>query len=326
MKDELVGYVLRALDADVHDSVDIELEKDPKLIHDLVVLRDSFEPLAADEGHIDPPAGLASRCCQEVRRQNVVQPAAAAALKDTLTTGSRRSSRWSFSDLAIAAGVLIALGIVAVPTVNHSRFSAQLMSCQNNLRQVGQALLAYSSHDPAGTFPAIMANEHSGQPSSYATTLVSQNPDLDHRAFLCPSAVQGDGRQPCQPSELIELEKSSEMTELDRLLAQQGGNYAYTLGHRDARGVQRTRNLNRPTFAIMADAPCPSHNFVKTSHHGSCGQNVLFEDGHVGYEENCKLTGCHDDDLFHNRNNEIAPGVDQDDAVVGNPFARTRQP
>lgn len=320
MKNELVGYMLRALESNEHQHVDDQLSKDPSLHRDLKVLEDSLDPLKADQGHIAPPDGLASRCCDEIRRQVANRPTPAPTKSSALLeSGSSARSKWSFSDFTIAAGILIALGIVAVPTVNHSRFNAQLMGCQNNLRHLGQALLDYSDANPEKTFPAAVEQRPQGPSRSYAATLVSDGYINDHTAFVCPSAASGNSA--CQLSNgLVELERPSAKSELDRVL-DSGGSYAYTLGYRDDNGNHATRNQNRSTFAIMSDSPCPSHEFRQTSSHGSFGQNVLFEDGHVGYEENCNLTGCSDDNFFRNRENRIAPGIDEDDAVVGNPRA-----
>ena len=326
MKNELVGYVLRALDADVHDSVDTQLDKDPSLFHDLAVLRDSFEPLEADEGHIEPPDGLAVRCCDEIKRQRANRPSPApASATDPFERGATSRSRWSFSDFTVAAGILIALGVVAVPTVNHSRFNAQLMGCQNNLRDIGQALHAFSDARPDKAFPAISGQGPQGPTGSYATTLVSSGRLADHSNLLCPSARSGSSCSPCQESNLVQLETPKKKSELD-LILDRGGSYAYTLGYEDANGYHPTRNQNRSTFVLMADSPCscPDHEDRQTGSHGSFGQNVLFEDGRVGYEVNCNLIGCRDNDFYHNRNNLIAPGLDEDDAVVGSPLIDLR--
>lgn len=319
MKNELVGYVLRALEKDEHEYVDGQLSKNPSLHRDMEVLRDSLEPLKADEGHIEPPDGLASRCCDEVRRQRANRPMPAPSpAADPFAQNSSSRSKWSFTDFTIAAGILIALGIVAVPTVNHSRFNAQLMGCQNNLRNLGQALHNFADASPQKSFPAIAQQKPQGFTGSYATTLVSDGYVADHTTFLCPSARPGSGNASCQLPGLVQLESSKNKSELDQVL-DSGGSYAYTLGYRNGGGYHATRNQNRPTFALMADSPCPSHEYRQTSSHGSLGQNVLFEDGHVGYEENCNLIECRDDDFFHNRENQIAPGLDEDDAVVGSP-------
>jgi len=322
MKNELVGYVLKALDSDEHERVDGQLSKNPSLHRDLELLRESLAPLQADEGHIDPPVGLASRCCDEVKRQRANHPSPAPPSTGDSFSSKLSRSRWSFSDLTVAAGILIALGLVAVPTVNHSRFNAQLLSCQNNLRNLGQALQQYSETRPDNAFPVIAGQDLHGRAGDYATTLVSDGFVNDPAIFSCPSATPGLGSESCSSNKLVQLEESKSDSELDRIL-DGGGDYGYTLGYRDENGYHPTRNLHRTNFAIMADSPCRNHEFRQSSNHGSCGQNVLFEDGHVSYEESCHLTDC-GDNFFRNHDDEIAAGVDQHDAVVGSPHATPR--
>ena len=60
-----------------------------------------------------------------------------------------------------------------------------------------------------------------------------------------------------------------------------GGSYGYCIGYVDQGVYQPTRNLGRPGFAIMADAPCEDRPGRQSDNHGGRGQNVLFEDGHV---------------------------------------------
>ncbi len=51
--------------------------------------------------------------------------------------------------------------------------------------------------------------------------------------------------------------------------------------------------------------------------HDRCGQNVLFEDGHVQFLKNCRCTPKgHADDIFANSLGEIAPGTSADDSVI----------
>ena len=94
-----------------------------------------------------------------------------------------------------------------------------------------------------------------------------------------------------------------------------GGSYGYCLGYFDHGVYQPTRNLNRDYFAIMADAPSADRPDHQSANHGGLGQNVLFEDLHVEF---CSTTrpGNGNDDIYANDNNEVAPGLHRDDAVI----------
>ena len=71
MREELVGYLLDALDADERATVEQRLRQDSQLQHELELLHESLEPLRADEGSFDPPQGLAARTCAFVVRQSL---------------------------------------------------------------------------------------------------------------------------------------------------------------------------------------------------------------------------------------------------------------
>ncbi|REJ64526.1 MAG: hypothetical protein DWQ31_21615 [Planctomycetota bacterium] len=315
--------MLGALETDEHNQLADRLQQDAGLRDDLKQLEKCLDPLRSDKGHIDPPAGLAHRCCEEVRRRRSLQPSPAARSAADFSARSTSGRRWSFADIAVAAGILIALGVVAIPTVEHAQFSARLAGCQNNLRALGQALQLYSQKHPDNLFPVIAEDGPNNRAGAYMTTLVSEGLVDDPTSFVCPSfasASSSGSKDAACSSPLVSLEKPSEPNELDALLEKCGsGAYAYTLGYRDGTGYHPTKNLGRTNFAIMADAPCPNREFAQTSCHDGLGQNVLFEDGHVGYEEDCRLSNCQDDDFYRNRRREIAPGVDIHDAVLGSP-------
>jgi len=66
MREQLLGYVLGALDEDEHAQVEEALRRDPQLQREVELLHDSLDPLRAGEGAYEPPVGLAARTCQTV--------------------------------------------------------------------------------------------------------------------------------------------------------------------------------------------------------------------------------------------------------------------
>ena len=65
----------------------------------------------------------------------------------------------------------------------------------------------------------------------------------------------------------------------------------------------------------MSDAPSDAAPY-RSMNHGGCGQNVLFEDGHVQYLTTCNAEGCKDH-IFTNDDGLVAPGRHVNDAVIG---------
>src|SRR5690349_5947548 len=143
MRDHLVGYLLNALEPSEQEFVEQRLAADPQLQRDLETLHRSLEPLRADRGYFEPPVGLCDRTCRFVVERMV-----------TINTPEVKASRWTFSDVTIMAGIMLIASSLFFPALQHSRQSARLAGCQNNLRQVGTSLVSYAQRHQ-GYFPEI---------------------------------------------------------------------------------------------------------------------------------------------------------------------------
>jgi hypothetical protein len=333
MRHELVGYMLGALDDAETRQVESTISRDTRLQEDLRLLKKSIEPLSVDGKFLDPPLGLAQRTCEYVERHRAnVLPgrrtsatsvgAAAVGLSEGGAGPGARS--WTLLDFAVAAGILVALGVLVLPAINHGRFTAQIAACQNKLREIGTALHDYSrNHD--GLIPEIPQSGNFAVAGVYAPKLLEAGLVSDPQTFVCNSSATACREQASEiPTwgKLVELEKSNG-DELDRVLAKMGGSYAYNLGY-VADGNYYTTSLGRRTrrnYAVMADAPCPRRGFAQSSNHAGNGQNVLFEDLHVGYLNTCQVPGPAED-FYRNDEGEMAAGTHVDDAVVGHSLAR----
>ena len=96
------------------------------------------------------------------------------------------------------------------------------------------------------------------------------------------------------------------------------GCYAYCLGFHDEQGnyypARRTTGI-KAILPIMADAPPLTHVLTGNSaNHGGFGQNVLFQDGHVTFLKTRVFKG---DDIYLNKDNQVAAGKDAADIVLG---------
>ncbi len=284
--------------------VEAQLSRDPQLKRDLDLLALSLLPLAADKGHYEPRAGLAERACAFVVSQSATVVPAPASLSVP--------RHWKLTDLVVAAGIFIAATLLFFPALNQSRFAARLTGCQNNLRQIGMALTEYSTRH-GGFFPNVPAEGCLAAAGIYAPRLVEHGFISEPQILICPASVLAELAADYRVPTFDELESAQgpQLTQLQRLM---GGSYGYTLGYVSEGRYQSTRNLRRPRFALMADAPSGAPPF-HTLNHGACGQNVLFEDGHVQYLTTCKAHGCNDN-IFLNDQGERAPGVHMHDAVI----------
>ncbi|MCH8921760.1 MAG: DUF1559 domain-containing protein [Planctomycetes bacterium] len=313
MREQLLGYLLGALDDSEHRQVEEHLQRDPQAQRELELLAGGLQPLKADAGHYDPPRGLAQRACEavEARRTPVVL--------DTSFADSPK--RWALVDVAVAAGIMLAVAAVFFPAVNHARAMARRAGCEDNLRQLGAALVSYSERH-GGEFPSIEAETPLSVAGVYAPKLKSGGWIDNDRAFICPASPLVAERNTFRVPSIHELLHAG-ADQLAHWHRTMGGSYAFSLGYLDANNKYcPARNQRRANYALLADVPNldgpseegPAH--ISASH-GGCGQNVLFEDGHVKYILTCTCIadGCIDH-IYLNALDQIAPGVNRNDAVL----------
>ncbi len=306
MREQLLGYLLGALEPTEHEMVEARLADDPALQEDLMRLRDKVAPLAADDEHEDyePPVGLAARTCNFVaaRAGQPPQPAA-----DLVPAGS-----WRLQDLLVAGGICIAASLLVFPAISHSQFKARLTACQNNLREIGTALTHYSQAHK-GYFPLVPQQGKLAVAGAYAPMLREAGFLEDPAHLICPESPLAQQRDYNLPS--MEEIEAAPAKRLPRLHCRLGGSYGYSLGYVLNGGYHGHRNRGRSHFALMADAPDDEIS-GRSGNHGACGQNVLFEDMHVGFLKSCRLREC-DDHIYVNTHGIVGAGIGPDDAVIG---------
>src|SRR5262245_15974839 len=170
MEENLVGYLLHSLDPDTHRQVEEYLLDHPEARGRLELLRRALDPLAADADDAPPP-GLWVRTLAHVARHQCRQPEVVQSApprpspnrvlprapwpRPAQGAGAARSLLRR-ADVLVAAVLLLVVGGVALTWVGRSWYNQHVYACQNNLRQLHQALWAYSDqHD--GEFPRVEA-------------------------------------------------------------------------------------------------------------------------------------------------------------------------
>jgi hypothetical protein len=230
---------------------------------------------------------------------------------------------YNLIDMATAAGLLLAITLLLIPAVGKSRFVARLDECQNNLRQIGLALSNYSARHE-GMFPQVPTQGPLAAAGVYAHTLVQTGYLEDERVVLCPASPEAEKPEDFRLPTLPELAQAAK-AQLAHWRRTMGGSYGYTLGYVENGEYQPIRNWQRPRFAIMADTPLattPANTAaqIRTDNHGGMGQNVLFEDGHVGFMCTRIVEGTADD-IYANDQGLVAAGMHADDAVIAHSSA-----
>jgi hypothetical protein len=321
-REHLLGYLLGALDPDERAEVERELARELALRDELHRLEDCIGRigLADEPDHFSPPAGLATRTCQfvVVHSRTLVQtaqPAFSSAPAEYL-----ESRRFTWIDLLTAAAVLVAGFALFFPALSHSRFQAQIATCQNHMRQAGLALHEFSTLDEQRRFPWIEATGKRNRAGIYAPTLVNQQLVIDPRTFVCPTGEFGANIQRLQIPSNEQL-NAAEGDELQNYYEVMGGDYGYNMGFRQDGQLVAPRDERRPNYVLLADKPSDGRPGRTTANHAGRGQNLLCEDGRVtwcptgplGTGPSADMT----DDPYHNLQGEVAAGLHRNDAVIG---------
>jgi hypothetical protein len=322
----LLGYLLGALEDDERAALEEQLRSSAKLRQRLENLRQRIGLLQGATGDFPPPPGLARRTCHFIAafaEAHSDQPAAARSGESAAARRLRAAplltpaevpagGSWRWGDVSMMAGVLVTAVLLIVPAIEGSRFRARVTACQDNLQQLGTALVRYSQNH-GNYFPQVPQQGNLAAAGIYAPALLNDGLLDSSRQVVCPgSSLATD--QPFQVPSFSELQAASGQ-ELGKLRSKMGGSYGYSLGYIDDGRYVSTRNLSRPTFALMADTPSDTLPGFQSRNHGGQGQNVLFEDGHVRF-----LTSSRPiedgDDVFVNDTGLVAAGQQRNDSVV----------
>jgi len=298
MQDQLLGYVLGALEPAEQEALEARLANDPELRQQLDLIRRCVQPL--DDVPVTPPRGLAAQTCRYVADRRGPVPGQFAAI-----------GTWRVTDFAVATCLFVLAALALFPALNQSRNRAQLAGCQRNLMALGQALFQFSDlHEDR--FPEVAAEGPLAVAGIYGPRL--------HEAGLiravdlhCPAARSSRREVLVELPSCVEIERLSG-AELRRVQALIGGDYGYGLGYVQRGRYLPRRNQSRAHFALMSDAPAEAGD-VSLGHHGNSGHNVLFEDGHVRLVTHCRL-GDDADHFFQNDWGIVAAGLGPDDAVI----------
>ena len=310
-REQLLGHLLGALDPPEQELLSARLEGDPELQRELELLRGQLAPLEAARCQPSPPPGLAERACRFVFAH--VRPVAGGVQRRAMTPAHAAPSwigRISWLDVAITVCIVAAASLLVIPAIQQSRFHAQVIACQRNQRDLGMGLAQYSEAH-AGFFPAVPTRGPGAAAGIYAPVLLQGQYVSEPRRIICPGSPLAQRRDFSPPT--LDRIQSASGVELVELRAVMGGSYGYGLGYL-ANGVYLDRrNMRRPQFAVIADAPNLDRPDRQSLNHGGLGQNVLCEDGSVRFVSGSRLGG---DDIFCNDHGEIAAGTHLDDAVI----------
>lgn len=314
LDENLVGYLLNALDDDSRRGVEVYLRTNPAARHKLARLRELLAPLAADRD-VTPPPGLARATLARVRQAVPALPAAPRL--SAAQVGAR--GWWRRTDvLAAAACLLISVGL-GVTWLVSARQRADIVACQENLHRFHSALTAYSETRPDGAFPQVEAKGPRAAAGVFVPVLADAGVLGEDVSVSCPA--RGRRPAPLEPGQVRKLEElyKTDRDAYTRAVRDVAGCYAYSLGYRDAAGLHGLRRGAGDLMPILADCP-PFHEGAEggagnSLSHGGGGQNVLTIGGSVRYCTS-RGVGLDGDDIYLNRNQRVLAGLSAADTVL----------
>lgn len=317
MREELLGYVLGALEPEEEHELEARLETDADLRRELQELRrllhEGPEEVwdARETAELEPPPQLAKRTITSVDAVRRVPPP----LVPVLESGASGSG-WRRSDAIAMIGIATAALILVMPMLALSRQRAQVAACRDRMREVGRALIEYS-RDHGGNFPEMTTEGPLAHAGVYAVRLREAGYLPDTNIAFCPAMHQdeNDERLPTW----LELAAARD-EEVEVRFASMTGLYGYTLGYVEEGRYHSPRNHDRTRVAVLGDAPTDDGR--RASGHG-CGRNVWFEDGHAEFLNTCRLH-VGEDALYENRHGLVGAGIGKDDVVIGSAAAKPR--
>jgi hypothetical protein len=353
MREDLLGYLLSALEPHEMRQVERALQSQPALREELEYLQKTLEPLdqaTADLPVIETPSDLVARTLANLPALELgvsrVSPSFSTLTLSPASDG-RRSLRRTWSDLLVASLASAAVLGILIPSIARERYEARKIACQEHLRQLGTAITQFVMQDEKDSLPQIAQSGPEAFAGIYAVRLADH--DLLNEADLkwCPE-VDGPGVE--NPGvnasvddtnklvKLSDLRRASSQGEIEKLQYMQqtaGGHYSYSLGVVDGDRYVAPQYESRSTFAVLGDTPisglevADGVNVEKLKWgHGDSGANLLFEDGSVRFMDMSRAAQFPDHPFFNHRGSFEA-GVNVDDASLAPswraPFISVRQ-
>ncbi len=353
MREDLVGYVLAALEPHEVRRIESRLAEDPCLRGELAELEktllDAEHQLAGQAALADVPADLTLRTLQRIDSLGGPADATSDAPHGRFTL--RPSSEWAprgrriWLDYLVAGLAGTALLGLGIPAVARWRDDARSLLCQDKLREIGVGISQYVLRDPASQLPGLAASGPEAFAGVYSVRMNDQGTLADCQQLFCPDVPlpkpdptlyatvgpNADKGATLVPGlerllSLDDIRQANEQRDLSRLQWYQrsaGGSYAYTLGVMDGMRYRPPHYEARPNFAVLGDMPIAGQyraesvdvEGLRWPHRGS-GANVLYEDGSVRHIHPSRMLDLPDHPYVNHRG-AFEAGVNIDDASLG---------
>jgi hypothetical protein len=314
MDENLLGYLLDALDSDARRAVEAHLRLHPEARARLEELRQMLAPLAADADAPEPPPALAASTLARVSAYQAARRLLTAPLPSRRQIGATARRGPRRADFVVAALILLLSAGMGMTWLARQWRDYRILACQNNLHGIWTALQVYADgRSEGGAFPRVEVEP----PRNFAGVYVPMLTDAGALGADVNTACPAQVRRPTTTCSLNELDELSRRRpdEYHALTRDLGGDYAYSLGYREGGDLMGLRRDSGDLLPILADR-ARTDGRGNSPNHGGAGQNVLYIGGQVRW---CvePTVGVDRDDIYRNLKNQVLAGEHQLDTVLG---------
>ncbi len=208
--DQLIGYLLGALEPHEMLAVERSLRENPALRARLEQLEAMLEPLEHDREAFEPSEDLREKTLQAIdaalaaEEEAMMEPSASASqvMRNTKssgvaewlgTTGAElRSKEHSWWDFAFSVAAFAAVLALLLPALYQTRESARMVACQDNLRELGHMLTRFALADEDQRIPALEKSGREAFAGMYAVRLKGSGLLDNDPLVWCPGNLSGE--------------------------------------------------------------------------------------------------------------------------------------
>ena len=352
VQEELLGYVLGALDATEERNIRQKIESDPSLQEEVEKLQVSILPL----DYLDNPSGsrpgLARRTCEWVASATKNPDTLEAHyVPDHLAELARSAQSTAHASSAPIPAAEIAAEELAADEYEDDKVAlspTRFQLLHPHTWSVSDALAGIAIVAVMGgmLFPALSYQRYNSRKMACQDNLRSvgqallQYSDINGGKFVAiPSAgrlsasgyfapvlkemglVEDDSifncaglavKVPVHIPSIAQL-NSAEGDQLEYLKRNMSGHFGYSMGYNDGKKYRPLTNSGLTNTVLVADMPSVNKPGRRSINHGSWGQNCLFGDGRVEF---IKGDSVGEDAIFVNDYGIVAPGTSPRDSVI----------
>ncbi len=347
-QEELLGYVLGALDAQEQRDVQQLIDENPEIEEQLLQIKNSLQPLDCLQSS-GPRPGLARRTCEsvaswqhesalgnptdvssldssiraafdveaddprlvaaeDVATYNVRRPQTQPAIRSSVSQRFLHPNTWSIPDVMVGMAIIAIMAGILFPAISYTRYNSRIAACQNNMGQIGMALMSFSSaHE--GQFVTIPRDGKLSNIGCFGPILKDSGFVEDDSVFACAGVAS---KTPVQIPSCDQIKNSHCAKQMDHYRKTMCGHFGYTMGYQENGQYQSPRDMGRTNVVLVADRPSCLPGRV-SKNHGGKGQNCLFEDGRVAFVVGPAFGG---DAIFENDYGVVGPGSHSGDNVI----------